>query len=78
MFLPLELQENRRQSLLNMVRGMDFHSQLLGIKELRYSGLAADIIICRTEEPMHESSLKKVALFGGVSEDKVSCSRDFF
>ena len=44
------------------------------VKELRAIGIAPDVIICRTERPMGEDHMKKIALYSDVKQNAVfSC-----
>ena len=44
------------------------------VKELRGIGIAPDVIICRTERPMGEDHMKKIALYSDVKQNAVfSC-----
>ena len=44
------------------------------VKELRAIGIAPDVIICRTERPMAEDHMKKIALYSDVKQNAVfSC-----
>ncbi|MEK7452726.1 MAG: CTP synthase [Patescibacteria group bacterium] len=41
------------------------------IRDLRRSGIAPDIILCRADEKIDKEHLKKISLFGDVSEEAV-------
>ncbi|MFD1315457.1 CTP synthase [Namhaeicola litoreus] len=46
------------------------------VKELMQSGVSPDILVCRTEYPLHEGLRKKLALFCNVTQDAIIESID--
>lgn len=46
------------------------------VKELRSIGIAPDILICRSKEPLPQSERRKISLFTNVSEESVISSVD--
>ncbi len=46
------------------------------VKELRAIGIAPDVIICRTERPMAEDHMKKIALYSDVKPNAVFACPD--
>ena len=42
-----------------------------GVKELRYVGLTPDIIVCRSDSPMEDSSRESLAMYSQVSAEQV-------
>ncbi len=47
-----------------------------GIKELRHVGLIPDLIVCRTSQPITQSSKEKIALFGSLPVEHVFGAED--
>ncbi|MEM8598009.1 MAG: CTP synthase [Pseudomonadota bacterium] len=46
------------------------------VKELRSIGIAPDVLVCRTEHPIPEKEIEKIALFCNVRADAVVPARD--
>lgn len=42
-----------------------------GIKDLRYTGLIADFIICRSQADLMQAQRSKLAMFGNISEEQI-------